>query len=118
MIYIISLSIFSGIILFLVGLLLLLQNALTKKGDRFITLNGDTEKRIEVTGTPTVLTALLSNNIFLPSACGGGGSGDRAARIWPRTPWPRRSSRPPNSGTDARCRRIRPAGWPPPPSGG
>lgn len=74
MIYIISLSIFSGIILFLVGLLLLLQNALTKKGDRFITLNGDTEKRIEVTGTPTVLTALLSNNIFLPSACGGGGS--------------------------------------------
>ncbi len=74
MIYIISLCVFSGIILFLVGLLLLLQNALTKKGDRYITLNGDTEKRIKVTGTPTVLTALLSNRIYLPSACGGGGS--------------------------------------------
>jgi len=73
-IYIISLCVFSGIILFLVGLLLLLQNALTKKGDRYITLNGNTEKRIKVTGTPTVLTALLSNRIFLPSACGGGGS--------------------------------------------
>lgn len=74
MIYIISLCVFSGIILFLVGLLLLLQNALTKKGDRYIILNGNAEKRIKVTGTPTVLTALLSNRIYLPSACGGGGS--------------------------------------------
>lgn len=74
MIYIISLCVFSGIILFLVGLLLLLQNALTKKGDRYITINHDTEKKIKVSGTPTVLTALLSHDIFLPSACGGGGS--------------------------------------------
>jgi Na+-transporting NADH:ubiquinone oxidoreductase subunit F len=73
-IYIISLCVFSGIILFLVALLLLLQTALVKKGDRFITINGDGENRIKVTGTPTVLTALVSNRIYLPSACGGGGS--------------------------------------------
>lgn len=74
MVYIISLCVFTGIILLLVGLLLLLQSALTKKGNHFITINGDEEQKIVVTGMPTVLSALLDNNIFLPSACGGSGS--------------------------------------------
>lgn len=74
MIYIISLGVFSGIILFLVALLLILEGVLVKKSDRYITINGDKEKRIRVTGSPTILSALVSNKIYLPSACGGGGS--------------------------------------------
>ncbi|GAB6097260.1 NADH:ubiquinone reductase (Na(+)-transporting) subunit F [Desulfatiferula olefinivorans] len=74
MIYVISLVVFTGIILFLVGLLLLLESMLVKKGDRFITLNGDEEHKLKVSGTPTVLSTLLDNGILLPSACGGGGS--------------------------------------------
>lgn len=72
--YITSLVVFSGIILFLVALLLLLEGALVKKSDHTITINGDKENRIKVTGSPTVLSALVSNKIYLPSACGGGGS--------------------------------------------
>ncbi|MBU1170487.1 MAG: NADH:ubiquinone reductase (Na(+)-transporting) subunit F [Proteobacteria bacterium] len=74
MIYIISLSVFSGIIMSLVILLLLLEAVLVKKGDRFITINGSEESKLKISGTPTVLSALVGNGILLPSACGGGGS--------------------------------------------
>jgi len=73
-IYIISLSVFSGIIMSLVILLLLLEAVLVKKGDRFITINGSEESKLKISGTPTVLSALVGNGILLPSACGGGGS--------------------------------------------
>ncbi len=39
-----------------------------------ITINGDADKKINVQGHPTLLSALSGNNIFLPSACGGSGS--------------------------------------------
>ena len=58
----------------LVILLLLLEAVLVKKGDRFITINGSEESKLKISGTPTVLSALVGNGILLPSACGGGGS--------------------------------------------
>lgn len=60
--------------MFLVALLLLLESVLVKKGDRFITINGNDESKLTISGTPTVLSALVGNGILLPSACGGGGS--------------------------------------------
>ena len=74
MIYIISLGVFTGIILFLVALLLMLEGFLVKKEDHYITINGETDSKLKVSGTPTVLSALVANKIYLPSACGGGGS--------------------------------------------
>lgn len=74
MIYIISLTVFTGIIMSLVILLLILESALTKKGDRYITINGKEDSQIKISSTPTVLSALVGNGILLPSACGGGGS--------------------------------------------
>ncbi|MFH1156690.1 MAG: NADH:ubiquinone reductase (Na(+)-transporting) subunit F [Pseudomonadota bacterium] len=74
MIYIVSLAVFSAVIFTLVGMLLLVQARVTTKGSRTIEINNDPEHTLTVTGTPTLLSALGSNNIFLPSGCGGGGS--------------------------------------------
>ena len=74
MIYIISLTVFLGIILFLVAILIIVELAITKKGDRRVIINNDDEGGLTIKGTPTLLSALVGNNVLLPSACGGGGS--------------------------------------------
>lgn len=74
MIYFVSIVVFSGVILLLVGMLLFLESKVAVKGDRTIIINEDTDKRIAVPGNITLLSALLRNNILLPSACGGKGS--------------------------------------------
>ncbi len=74
MIYIISLVVFSGIIFSLVGMLLLVEASVVKKGDCIIEINDDNTKSIKVASGPTLLSALGGEQIYLPSACGGGGS--------------------------------------------
>ncbi len=74
MIYIVSVSVFSGIILSLVGLLLAVEAAIVKKGNRRIVINNDPDHALDVPGGSTLLSALVGNGVFLPSACGGGGS--------------------------------------------
>ena len=74
LIYIISLTVFLGIIMFLVAILLLVELALIKKGDRFVVINADDSSSIKVKGTPTLLSVLIGDGVLLPSACGGGGS--------------------------------------------
>ena len=74
MIYFVSIIVFSGVILSLVGMLLFLESKVTVKGDRTIIINEDEDKSIQVPGNSTLLSALLRNNILLPSACGGKGS--------------------------------------------
>jgi Na+-transporting NADH:ubiquinone oxidoreductase subunit F len=73
-IYITSLAVFLGVILFLVGVLLLVENQLTVKGDRSILINDNEEKRIKTRGGTTLLGALVENKIYIPSACGGKGT--------------------------------------------
>ncbi len=73
-IYLISLVVFSGVILLLVGLLLVVESQLTVKGDRRIVINGDESKSITTPGGKTLLSALIENKIYLPSACGGKGT--------------------------------------------
>jgi len=63
---------FAGLILILVAFLLFAQSKLVQSGDVTILLNG--EKEIKVAAGSTLLSTLSSESIFLPSACGGGGT--------------------------------------------
>ncbi len=60
------------LILFLVALLLFVKQKLLPSGPVTITING--ENKIHVNSGSTLLTTLGNKKIFLPSACGGGGS--------------------------------------------
>ncbi len=67
-----GLTLFLGVMLILVSLLLYVKNKLTPSGSIKITINE--EKEVESEAGINLLTALGNNKIFLPSACGGGGS--------------------------------------------
>jgi Na+-transporting NADH:ubiquinone oxidoreductase subunit F len=64
--------VFLSLILLLVWLILFLKQKLTPGGAVKIDING--EKELDVESGSTLLSTLGSNGIFLPSACGGGGS--------------------------------------------
>lgn len=74
MIYIVSLVVFSAVIFVLVGVLLLVDAKVAITGERAIVINGNDKDPLKIPGTPSLLTALGQNDIFLPSACGGSGS--------------------------------------------
>ncbi|MCP4373850.1 MAG: NADH:ubiquinone reductase (Na(+)-transporting) subunit F [Deltaproteobacteria bacterium] len=74
MIFVISSVVFSSVILSLVGLLLLVEAKIVKKGDCEIIINNDRSKNLHTAAGSTLLSALMENSIFLPSACGGGGT--------------------------------------------
>jgi Na+-transporting NADH:ubiquinone oxidoreductase subunit F len=69
---IITLAVFLVVTLALVGLLLFAKAKLTSSGLVKIRING--EKTIEVASGSTLLSTLSEAKIFLPSACGGGGT--------------------------------------------
>ena len=69
-----ALLVFSGVILGLSMMLIYARKQLVPQGDVNIILNGDTENPMVVKPGSTLLTALSQKNIFLPSACGGGGT--------------------------------------------
>jgi len=68
----ISIIVFLFIILLLVSLLLYARRKLMPQGKVQLTINE--EKELEVDPGSTLLTTLSNNKIFLPSACGGGGT--------------------------------------------
>ena len=67
-----SIVAFTIIILLLVLLLLFAQSKLVASGDVKIVING--EKTIVTSAGSTLLSTLSNNKIFLPAACGGGGT--------------------------------------------
>ena len=67
-----SIVVFLSIILILVMLLLYAKKKLTPQGDVKITING--EKEVITSPGSTLLSTLSFEKIFLPSACGGGGT--------------------------------------------
>ncbi|PWL30608.1 MAG: NADH:ubiquinone reductase (Na(+)-transporting) subunit F [Fluviicola sp. XM-24bin1] len=69
----ITIAAFLVVILVLVSMLLFVKAKLSPAGKIKIDIN-DGEKVIEVDGGGTLLSTLGSNGIFLPSACGGGGT--------------------------------------------
>jgi Na+-transporting NADH:ubiquinone oxidoreductase subunit F len=66
--------IFTVIILLLTFGLLVAQKKLVPQGDVKIIVNGDTENPLIVQPGGSLLSALSNKNMFLPSACGGGGT--------------------------------------------
>ena len=68
----ISVGAFLLVILLLVTLLLYAQKKLTPQGEVKVDINGDREVVVDPGGT--ILNALSTQDIFLPSACGGGGT--------------------------------------------
>jgi Na+-transporting NADH:ubiquinone oxidoreductase subunit F len=65
---------FAGIILSLVGLLLVARGRLVSSGTVKLVVNDDESKPIETSAGSTLLGALASCGIFIPSACGGKGT--------------------------------------------
>ncbi|MEX2350705.1 MAG: 2Fe-2S iron-sulfur cluster-binding protein, partial [Flavobacteriaceae bacterium] len=63
---------FLVLILALVGVLIFVKEKLSPSGPVKITING--EKVMEVESGSNLLNTLSSEKIFLPSACGGGGT--------------------------------------------
>jgi Na+-transporting NADH:ubiquinone oxidoreductase subunit F len=69
-----SLAVFLGVILFLVGILLFVESRLSVKGNLRVLINEDESKAVTTTSGKTLLNALVENQIYLPSACGGKGT--------------------------------------------
>ncbi len=69
-----SVVFFTGIIFALVIVLMFAESKLVQKGDVKITINKDDDKSLKTPAGKTVLQTLGSNKIYLPSACGGGGT--------------------------------------------
>ena len=69
-----SVAVFTGLVLILVLILNFAESKLLPQGDVTIEINGDTEKNIITRPGGTLLSALAGQSVFLPSACGGGGT--------------------------------------------
>jgi len=69
----VSVLAFSGIILILIAVLSFVESKIVSQGDVNIYIN-DEKEPIKVPSGGMLLTALSNNKIFLPSACGGGGT--------------------------------------------
>ena len=67
-----AIAVFLLVISLLVAILLYAKKKLTPQGEVTLTIND--EREIQVEPGSTVLTTLSNNGIFLPSACGGGGT--------------------------------------------
>jgi Na+-transporting NADH:ubiquinone oxidoreductase subunit F len=65
---------FTIVILLLVLILLFAQSKLVQTGDVKIVMNGDEENPVVTAAGSTLLGTLSNQKIFLPSACGGGGT--------------------------------------------
>tara|TARA_Y100000590_G_C15656282_1_gene990765 strand:- start:371 stop:1603 length:1233 start_codon:yes stop_codon:yes gene_type:complete len=71
---ILSIIVFSGIILFLVFLLSIAEKKLLPQGNAKILINDNESKSPSVKPGGSLLSSLSNENIFIPSACGGGGT--------------------------------------------
>jgi len=69
-----SVFVFSLVILILVILLGVAEKKLLPQGDAKILINGDDEKSPTVKPGGSLLSSLAGHNVFIPSACGGGGT--------------------------------------------
>jgi Na+-transporting NADH:ubiquinone oxidoreductase subunit F len=67
-----SLVVFVGVIMLLVGMLMFAKAKLTPSGKLNLVING--HEPVKIDAGSTLLTTLTEQKIFLPSACGGGGT--------------------------------------------
>lgn len=66
--------IFTIIVMLLVALILVARSKLIPSGDISLNINDDADKLLTVEPGDKLLGALGNNDIFIPSACGGGGT--------------------------------------------
>ncbi|MDP2560022.1 NADH:ubiquinone reductase (Na(+)-transporting) subunit F [Psychrobium sp. 1_MG-2023] len=71
---ILGVTMFTAIVLVLVLIILFAKSKLVSSGDVTIAINGDPEKAVVTKPGDKLLGALASKGIFIPSACGGGGT--------------------------------------------
>jgi Na+-transporting NADH:ubiquinone oxidoreductase subunit F len=71
---VISTVVFTGIILALVAVLAVAKSQLVASGEVQILINDDPSRSPKVAPGQSLLAALASQKIFVPSACGGGGT--------------------------------------------
>lgn len=64
----------TAIVVLLVLVLMFAESKLVQKGKVKVLINGDEDKSPEVNAGGTLLSVLSSQGVFLPSACGGGGT--------------------------------------------
>lgn len=69
-----SIIAFTIVLLLLVLILLFAQSKLVPSGDVKIIINGDEQNPVITSAGSTLLSTLSGQKIFLPSACGGGGT--------------------------------------------
>ena len=67
-------SVFLAISYFLVTILYIAEKKLVSQEDVSININEDQDKSFKVKPGSTLLSSLANQNIFVPSACGGGGT--------------------------------------------
>ena len=71
---ILGVSMFTAIVIALVLVILVAKSKLVSSGDITISINGDPEKAVTTAAGGKLLGALADQGIFIPSACGGGGT--------------------------------------------
>ncbi len=71
---ILGVSMFTAIVIALVLVILFAKSKLVSSGDVTISINGDPEKAVTTAAGGKLLGALAEQGIFIPSACGGGGT--------------------------------------------
>ncbi|MEL7160301.1 MAG: 2Fe-2S iron-sulfur cluster-binding protein, partial [Bacteroidota bacterium] len=74
MVILYAVIVFSLVVLALTAILLVARKRLVPQGEVKIVVNGDTENPLLVQPGSTLLNALSDKSVFLPSACGGGGT--------------------------------------------
>jgi len=67
-------AMFTGLIMLLVVLILAARSRLIPEGNITLEINNDPDKRLSVPRGGKLLTVLADNSVFIPSACGGGGT--------------------------------------------
>ena len=65
---------FTLVVVALVIILLIAKSQLVASGQVKITINGDDDAAVEVPAGSTLLSSLSDRKVFIPSACGGGGT--------------------------------------------
>ena len=71
---ILGISMFTAIVLALVLVILFAKSKLVSSGDITISINGDPSKSVTAAAGGKLLGVLAEQGIFIPSACGGGGT--------------------------------------------
>ena len=71
---ILGVSMFTAIVVALVLVILFAKSKLVSTGDVTIAINGDPDKAVTTAAGGKLLGALADKGIFIPSACGGGGT--------------------------------------------